>query len=222
MDLLGLSVRWPILGAPMAGGPSTPALTAAVTGAGGLGFLAGGYLSASSLESDISDVRGLGVTTFGVNLFVPGSPEVDEAAVSAYLDSLAPEAEEFGVEVAASWDDDHWNDKLELLTHHPVPVVSFTFGAPAPEVVSRLQHAGSRVVITVTTPDEAARAARVGADAVCAQGIEAGGHQGSFSDDVSLDTGWGLLALVTAIGHEVQIPVIATGGVMSGSASASL
>jgi nitronate monooxygenase len=206
----------------MAGGPSTPALAAAVSGAGGLGFLAGGYLSAQSLESDISEIRRLGASEFGVNLFVPGSPEVDEAAVRVYLDSLGSEAEEFGVELVASWDDDQWSDKLDLLTHNPVPVVSFTFGAPTTEVVSHLQRAGSRVVITVTTPDEAAKAAYAGADAVCAQGIEAGGHQGSFSDDVSPDTGWGLLALVTAIGHEVQIPIIAAGGVTTGSGVAAV
>ncbi len=217
MDLLGLSVRWPIVGAPMAGGPSTPALAAAVSGAGGLGFLAGGYLSAPSLERDMAEIRRLGASDFGVNVFVPGSPEVDETALRAYLDSLGPEAEEFGVELVPSWDDDDWSDKIELLAHNPVPVVSFTFGAPTPEVVARLQRAGSRVVITVTTPDEAARAAHAGADAVCAQGIEAGGHQGSFSDDAAPDTGWGLLALVTAIGHQVQIPVIAAGGVMTGS-----
>jgi len=222
MDLLGLSVRWPIVGAPMAGGPSTPALAAAVSGAGGLGFLAGGYLSAPSLEHDISEVRRLGASAFGVNVFVPGNPEVDEAALSAYLESLRPEAEEVGVDLVARWDDDQWSDKLDLLTHDPVPVVSFTFGAPTAEVVSRLQRAGSRVVITVTTPDEAVQAAHAGADAVCAQGIEAGGHQGSFSDDVTPDTGWGLLALVTAIGHEVRIPIIAAGGVMTGSGVAAV
>jgi len=206
----------------MAGGPSTPALAAAVSGAGGLGFLAAGYLTAQSLEHDISEVRRLGEPAFGVNVFVPGSPEVDEVALHAYLDSLRPEAEAFGVDLVASWDDDQWNDKLELLTQDPVPVVSFTFGAPTPEVVSRLQRAGSKVVITVTTPAEAAQAADVGADAVCAQGIEAGGHQGSFSDASMPDTGWGLLALVTAIGHEVQIPIIAAGGVMTGSGVAAV
>lgn len=221
MDLLGLSVRWPIVGAPMAGGPSTPALAAAVSDGGGLGFLAAGYLGAEELEQEMAETRRLGASSFGVNVFVPGSSEVDEVALDAYLEGLRPQAAEFGVEVTASWDDDHWTEKIELLTRHPAPVVSFTFGCPAPEVVSRLQQAGTRVVITVTTPAEATMAAGVGADAVCAQGIEAGGHQSTF-DDSAADAGWDLLALVTAIRHAVEIPVMAAGGLMTGAAVAAV
>jgi nitronate monooxygenase len=95
--------------------------------------------------------------------------------------------------------------------------VSFTFGCPAPEIVSRLHEVGSQVVVTVTTPAEASMAADAGADAVAAQGIEAGGHQGTFLDDTAPDAGWGLLALVTAIRHQVQVPVIAAGGLMTGA-----
>ena len=65
-----------------------------------------------------------------MNLFVPGQPDVDEAALEAYLDSLRPEAEQFGVDVTPRWDDDHFPEKLELVMAHPVPVVSFTFGCP--------------------------------------------------------------------------------------------
>ncbi len=222
MDLLGISVRWPIVGAPMAGGPSTPTLTAAVSRAGGLGFLAGGYLTAEALAQQIAEVETLGVSSFGVNLFVPGNPEVDEGALDTYLDSLRPEAERFGVEVTPKWDDDHFSEKLELLIGHPPSMVSFTFGCPPSDVVARLQDAGTRVVITVTTPAEASMATQVGADAVCAQGIEAGGHQANFVDDTAPDAGWGLLALVTAIRHETHLPVIAAGGVMTGAAVAAV
>jgi nitronate monooxygenase len=217
MDLLGLSVRWPLVGAPMGAGPSTPALAAAVSGAGGLGFLAGAYLSAEALAQDVSEIRRRGVSSFGVNLFVPGPPDVDEAALRAYIESLRPEAEAFGVDVVPSWDDDDFEDKVDLLTHDPVPIVSFTFGCPPPEVVSSLRGAGSRVVITVTTPAEAAAAVDAGADALGAQGIEAGGHQGTFDDAHGPDTGWRLLDLVSAIGPDVTIPVIAAGGLMTGA-----
>ena len=71
MDLLGISVRWPIVGAPMAGGPSTPTLTAAVNRAGGLGFLAGGYLTAEALARQIAEVETSGVSSFGVNRSTP-------------------------------------------------------------------------------------------------------------------------------------------------------
>jgi nitronate monooxygenase len=216
MDLLGLPLRWPLIGAPMAGGPSTPALAAAVSKAGGLGFLAAGYLSAKTLEEQVSEVRRLGVSFFGVNVFVPGHAEVDEAALGAYLDSLRPEAQAVGVDVTPLWDDDAWEEKLELLMRQPVPVVSFTFGCPPAEVLSGLHRAGSRVVITVTTPGEAASAAAAGADAVCAQGIEAGGHQSTF-DDTAAAVGWDVLSLVHAVRHEVQVPVIAAGGLMTGA-----
>jgi nitronate monooxygenase len=216
MDLLGLSVRWPLVGAPMGAGPSTPALAAAVSGAGGLGFLAGAYLRAEALAHDISEMRRLGVSSFGVNLFVPGSRHVDDVALRAYIQSLRLEAEAFGVDVVATWDDDHWDEKVDLLTHDPVPIVSFTFGCPPPEVVSSLHRAGSQVVITVTTPAEAAAAVDAGADALGAQGIEAGGHQGTFDDANAPDAGWRLLDLLGAIGDDVAIPVIAAGGLMTG------
>jgi len=200
----------------MAGGPSTPALTAAVAGGGGFGFLAAGYLSAPMLENQISELRQLTDAPFGVNLFMPQKPEVDQEAVERYLGSLRPVADAVGVEVVARWDDDGWSEKLELLIRDPVPVVSFTFGCPSPDVIRRLQTVGSKTVVTVTTPSEALAAVTAGADAVPAQGIEAGGHQGTFDDSGEPDTGWGLLALVTALRHEVVVPIIAAGGLMTG------
>ncbi len=216
MDVLGMSVRWPIIGAPMAGGPSNPELAAAVTGAGGLGFLAAGYRTPQMVEHEIAEVRKRTSGPFGVNVFVPQGPTVDRVALDAYLASLRPEAEAAGVDATAVWDDDGWDDKLDLLEQVGVPLVSFTFGCPPAPVLARLQAAGSKVAVTVTTPTEARRAQAAGADAVAAQGIEAGGHQGSFTDDVPPDTAWGLLALITALRHTVDLPVLAAGGLMTG------
>jgi len=217
VDVLGLSLRWPIVGAPMAGGPSNPSLAAAVCEAGGLGFLAGGYLDVDVLEGEIGELRRRTSSPFGVNLFVPQSLDVDQEALNTYLDSLGPDARSLGVDVAARWDDDGWADKVELLTRNPVPVVSFTFGCPRTGIVRQLQRVGTKVVVSVTTPAEASLAAQAGADAVGAQGIEAGGHQATFGDDTAPDAGWGLLALLTAVRHEVPVPVIAAGGLMTGS-----
>lgn len=217
IELLGLTLRWPLVGAPMGAGPSTPALAAAVSNAGGLGFLAGAYLGVDALHDEIEALRRVTTAPFGVNVFVPQDPTTDDETLRSYLHSLAPEARALGVEVVATWDDDGWQDKLDLLTSDPVPVVSFTFGCPPPKVVRQLQGVGSRVVVTVTTPEEASVSARAGADAVCAQGIEAGGHQGSFGDDTAPDGGWGLLALLSTIRHQVQVPAIAAGGLMTGS-----
>jgi nitronate monooxygenase len=222
VELLGVAVRWPLVGAPMAGGPSTPALVAAVGDAGGLGFLAGGYLSAETVAAQIAQVRAATDAPFGVNLFVPQPPEVDRRALENYLERLRPAARAAGVELEATWDDDGWTDKLEVLMQDPVPVASFTFGSPPADVVRNLQKAGTKVVVTVTTPLEAQRAAAAGADALGVQGIEAGGHQATFSDRVDPDTGWGLLALVEAVRRRVSVPIVAAGGLMTGAAVAAV
>src|SRR6185503_4768481 len=99
----------PIIQAPLAGGPSTPELTAAVVRAGGLGFLAGGYQTAPALRAEIRQLRQLTDGPFGVNVFVPGTAAVDSARLSSYLDRLQVEADRYGVEVGeAAYDDDEW------------------------------------------------------------------------------------------------------------------
>ena len=113
---------------------------------------------------------------FGVNLFVPGSPDVDEAALRAYVEELGPEAGE------PRFDDDGWEQKLAFLRDEPVAVVSFTFGCPSPDIVASLRDAGSEVWATVTSPAEARIARDAGADALVLQGVEAGGHRGTFDD----------------------------------------
>src|SRR5437868_2356797 len=110
----------------MAGGPSTPCLAAAVSDAGGLGFLAGGYLAVGALASQIAELRELGDTPFGVNLFMPA--ETPEWDISGYLARLEPEADRYGVAVGRPvWtDDDDYPRKLDLVVAQRVPVVSFT------------------------------------------------------------------------------------------------
>src|SRR5215469_5004420 len=102
----------PIILAPMAGGPSTPRLTAAVSSAGGLGFLAAGYLTADALSGQIATVRDLTAAPFGVNLFVPGAPS-PRPSIAAYAERIAAVAAEAGVELGLPrYDDDAWPAKL--------------------------------------------------------------------------------------------------------------
>jgi len=171
----------PIVLAPLAGGPSTPRLAAAVSAAGGLGFLAAGYLSAEALADQIAATRDLTPAPFGVNLFVPGAPSPPGSVVD-YARRIAALAAEAGVELGQPrYDDDAWATKLALLTADPPPVVSFTFGCPDPSIIGTLRRAGSEVWVTVTTPVEAGNAASAGADVLVAQGSEAGGHRASRS-----------------------------------------
>ena len=214
--------RLPVVLAPLAGGPSTPELCAAVSDAGGLGFVAAGYLSAAELATRIERTRQLTSRPFGVNLFVPGAaPGVAEstAAVEEYAERLRPEADRAGVRLGEPRaDDDDWDAKLDLLADARVPVVSFVFGCPSREVVARLKAAGSEVWVTVTSLSDAERAVDAGADCLVVQGVEAGGHRGGFTDE---DDGVGLLALVQLVRAQTCVPVVATGGIMTGAGLAA-
>ena len=200
----------PIVLAPLAGGPATPALAAAVCKAGGLGFLAAGYLTAEQLRDDIRELRAQ-TDTFGVNVFVPGVARIDDAAVQAYVERLEDEAARYGATLGeACFDDDDWDAKLRTVREAAVPVVSFTFGCPTRDVIAELKYAGTQVWVTVTRDEEARHAEAAGADALVLQGSEAGGHRASFVDD---DVAVPLLELVRAAAKHSKLPLIATGGI---------
>ena len=172
----------------MAGGPSTVDLVVAVSGAGAFGFLAGGYKTAEMLADEIAGLRAAGVSMFGVNLFLPGRPTADPDGLAAYLRGLEIEAAALGTTLGEPiWDDDDYRRKLDLLLRIGPAAVSFTFGLPALGVVRALQAAGSLVVLTVTTPEEAGAALRLRPDALCLQGSEAGAHRGSLANDFRPD-----------------------------------
>src|SRR5512133_428625 len=168
------SLRHPVVAAPMAAGPSTPELVAAVSGAGGLGMLAAGYRTPAEVAAQIAAVRARTVAPFGVNVFLPGPP-ADPTAVAAYAQRLAPEAARRGVALGEPvGGDDEWAAKVDLLVTERVPVVSFAFGLPPAAAVDALHGAGAAVLVTVTTPAEATAAVAAGADTLVVQGAEAG------------------------------------------------
>ncbi len=208
----------PIALAPMAGGPSTPELCAAVADAGGLGFLAAGYLSTDELGARIERTRALTDRPFGVNLFVP-PPAGQSTAVESYRSRLAAETERYGIPLGEPRrDDDAWDAKLDLVVEAGVAAVSLTFGCPDEDVVRRLHAAAAEVWVTVTTPTEAREASRAGADCLVVQGTEAGGHRGGFVDD---HDGIGLLTLLLLVRAETSLPLVAAGGIMSGAGLAA-
>jgi nitronate monooxygenase len=208
----------PIVQAPMAGGPSTPGLAAAVSEAGGLGFIAAGYLTAERLREDIAATRALTTGTFGVNVFAGDARPADPERVKAYALRLAAEAAVAGVQLGEPrFDDDGFDRKIAVLRSDPVAVVSFTFGLVPRRVIDELHAAGSEVWLTVTSPDEARQASALGADALIVQGTEAGGHRGVFVDD---DSGpeLTLLAALQLVRASVDVPLIAAGSIMTGAA----
>jgi len=215
------SLPHPIVQAPMAGGPSTAALAAAVGEAGGLGMLAAGYRAPGAVAEEIATLRGLTRVPFGINLFAPPAPGPDAEALARYAERLAGEADRQAAEVGVPrHDDDGWAEKLAIVAEARVPVVSFTFGCPPAEAVAALHDAGAAVWATVTTPGEAVEAAAAGVDALIAQGVEAGGHRGSFDDGRPGDLG--LLALLQLVAAAVELPLVATGGLATGRSIAAV
>lgn len=210
----------PLVGAPMAGGPSTPQLAAAVSNAGGLGMLAAGYLNADQLSGQVQQTCELTDRSFGVNLFCPAGPNDNpvnvEALLQDYRQALVPLGKEYGLDFL-NYElvlPDHFRSLLDWLLTNPVPVVTFTFGCPSAEDVKQLQAVKTYIGVTVTNPQDAAFAAQAGVDFLCVQGPDAGGHQSTFrvQDEVNQLP---LSQLIPAVQAVTNLPLIAGGGVGS-------
>lgn len=209
----------PLLGAPMAGGPGTPRLAAAVSEAGGLGFLAAGYLTAERLAADIAQTRAITPGPVGVNIFVPQQCTASAGELDAYRRALLPLARRFGVEPGVPrHDDDAWEAKLEVVADTRPEAVSFTFGCPPAAVLSRLRELGILTLVTVTSRSEAEQSLAAGAGALVAQGPEAGGHRSVFAPDRRPPKA-PLGALLTAM-VGAGVPVVAAGGIGDAAAVA--
>jgi nitronate monooxygenase len=210
------ALRHPIVQAPLAGGPSTPELAAAVSEAGGLGMLAAGYLSAERVAADLRRARELTSAPLGVNVFYLVEAPVDQQAVAQYARRIEEAAARHGVELGTPrFEDDQLEAKLELLVAERPAIVSFTFGCPSAAVVQRLHDASVGVWVTVTDVAEATQAASVGADALVVQGVEAGGHRASFVDRDGVGE-VGLLPLLRLVARATDLPLVAAGGIADG------
>jgi len=220
--LAGLGLTIPLIAAPMAGGATTPAMVIAAASAGALGFLAAGYKSPQTLESEITAVREVSIP-FGVNVFVPNAVPITDDDYRRYAGALRAEADRFGLTLPAHPvdDDDAFGAKIEVLLSNPVPVVSFTFGVPGHDVIEALQQAGSVVVQTVTTLPEAELAAAAGADMLAVQAGVAGGHSGTFTPD-RMPAPVPIGDLIGQISAGVRLPLIAAGGLATPEAVAGV
>lgn len=220
-NALGLTI--PVLAAPMAGGPTTPDLVIAAAGAGGLGILAGGYKPTEVLEAQIRTVRAAEVS-FGVNLFAPNPVPVDAAAFREYARVIADEGKRYEVDlhdVAITEDDDHWQEKVDVLLAEPVPLVSFTFGIPAPSVVAALRASGTLVMQTVTSADEARQAVEAGVDVLAVQASAAGGHSATLTPD-RIPPAAPITELLAQVRAAVSLPLVAAGGLATPDAVAAV
>lgn len=201
----------------MAGGPTTPELVAAVSNAGGLGSLAAPYLTPVQITAAIARIRALTDRPFAVNLFTVDSAPLDRdpapmlALLGSYHSELALPPPALPERPAERFD-----EQAAAILAARVPVFSFTFGIPAPEWLAAFRAAGTLLVGTATTVEEAERLDAAGVDAICVQGAEAGGHRGTFLgrfEDAMVPT----LELVSAGAAAVRCPVVAAGGIMDGA-----
>ena len=209
-----LSIHYPIIQAPMAGGVSTPLLAAAVSEAGGLGMIGAGYLNPTETREQILEVKNRTKKPFGINLFIPEKTILKDGEARAAYNALEPFRARLGVASSYSIKSaDHYKKQLQIVLEEGVPVCSFTFGLPTDEDIRMLKEKNIIIVATATTVEEAKLAEKKGMDAVVLQGSEAGGHRGTFlhSPEEGLI---GLISLIPQAADQVNIPVIAAGGIM--------
>ncbi|CQD11163.1 oxidoreductase [Mycobacterium lentiflavum] len=204
----------PIVGAPMSGGPGSPALAAAVSNAGGLGFVPAGYLSADQFAQDVAAARAATTGPLGVNLLVPQPSVADWVALDYYAEALEGIAEHYQVYVGRPefGHDDDWARKLEVVADLRPELVSFTYGVPSPDVIRRFGALGLLVMVTVTSLYEAGVAVAAGADSLVVQGPNAGGNRATFAPD--MDPGSESLHQLIDRIHRAHrdVPIIAAGG----------
>lgn len=212
-----LGIEYPVIQAPMAGVGITADLVAEVSNAGGLGSIAAGMMSPNAIKEGIAEVRARTQKPFNVNLFVLERPKPDPEKIRAALELLRPIREELGLppgEAPTQFCEDPAAQFQAVLEARP-GVTSFTFGVLKDSQVAALKASGSRVIGTATTVEEARAWEAVGADAICAQGSEAGAHRGTFLGDIEAAL-VGTMALIPQIVDAVRVPVIAAGGIMDG------
>ncbi len=210
-----LGTEFPIIQAPMAGVQGS-ALVVAVSDAGGVGSLPCAMLSPDAIRSELTTIKSVTDRPFNVNFFCHVPPSRDAEREAAWHAVLAPYFEEYGIDPGAIPTGPArapFNSELaEILEEFRPAVVSFHFGLPSAELLARVKRMGAKVLSSATTVEEALWLEAQGADAVIAQGLEAGGHRGMFlSDDISTQVS--TLALVPQVVRAVNVPVIAAGGI---------
>jgi nitronate monooxygenase len=212
-ELFGIEV--PIIQAPMAGVQGS-ALAIAVSKAGGLGSLPCAMLGLDAVGRELAAIKAATNRPINVNFFCHTPPVPDARREQAWRGTLAPYYAEYGIDPASippgPGRAPFTADAAALLAEFKPPVVSFHFGLPSPELLARVKAWGAKVLASATTVDEARWLEAHGADALIAQGAEAGGHRGIFLSE-DLTTQVGTFALVPQLVRAVRVPVIAAGGI---------
>jgi len=209
------AIEHPIVLAPMAGAMDVD-LAAEVAAAGGLGSLPAALLTADALRREVATFRTRTGKPVNLNFFCHAAPVPNNAREARWRDALAPYYVEFGIDPllpVPAMGRAPFDDRFCALVEEVRPeIASFHFGLPDAALLARVKAAGCLVVSSATTAAEAVWLERHGADAIVAQGYEAGGHHGMFLTD-DLASRAGTFALVPQVADAVKVPVIAAGGI---------
>jgi nitronate monooxygenase len=215
-----LNIQYPIIQAPMLG-VSTPEMAAAVSNEGGLGSLPIGGLSPDASAELINKTKTLTAKPFSINFFAHDIPEVDIAEAEKMqdlLDKLCREHEiPYEKEDVSKLRFYSYKDQVDVLLEAEVQSISFTFGVPDDATIKAFKQKKKLLVGSATSLREAQILDAKGIDMICAQGIEAGGHRGTFITDEPLPQ-VGLISLVSQIRDKINKPVLAAGGIADGKA----
>jgi nitronate monooxygenase len=213
-DLFG--IEHAIVQAPMAGVQGS-ALAIAVSNAGGLGSLPCAMLTLASMREELLRIRAHTSKPYNVNFFCHRPPSPDPARDAAWRAMLTPYYRELGLAIEAiptgGAREPFTDEAADVVSEFTPAVVSFHFGLPSPDLLARVRSWGSKILSSATTVEEARWLEAHGADAIIAQGLEAGGHRGMFlSDDVTTQAG--TTALLPQVVKAVAVPVIAAGAIV--------
>lgn len=214
-ELLG--IKYPIIQAPMAGGVTSADLVACVSNAGALGSLGAAYMQPRDLCLAIKEIQAKTKAPFLVNLFVPQAGEASlaqQAKMCNILNDVCKSMSLNVVPVEPPYSPD-FDKQFSVLLAMKVPIFSCIFGVPEKKYIVALKRHNIKLIGTATSLEEALQLKDAGFDAIVAQGIEAGGHRGTFSSSAS-DAQLSTMTLVATLHKKVDLPIIAAGGIANG------
>ncbi|MGE3319448.1 MAG: NAD(P)H-dependent flavin oxidoreductase [Candidatus Berkiella sp.] len=211
-----LGIRYPIIQAPMSGGSTTPELVAAVANAGGLGSFAGGYLKPNAITDAIHHIRQQTTRPFAVNLFIQSKPQAKPSEIDKARHAISNCCPELNIHISpvlAPFVPD-FTDQMQVIIDEKVPVFSFAFGILEQEWLTKLRRNKTIIIGTATTLKEASALQDNGVDFIVLQGLEAGGHRGTFFGHDENEH-YSLHELLSQTLANIKTPLIAAGGIMN-------